>query len=137
MRSSTAFWLIMLTLLCLGVATFGVLFGTLKFIYSLINLTLNSPSVASQTANIEYYESNELTKSRRRALRMGLILPENHIISEPVLPEEHEFAPFPITDHRGLRTKTLNDKKGKRVKVLVERYNRDLLFSFILKDLFK
>lgn len=31
----------------------------------------------------------------------------------------------------------LNDNKGKRVKVLVERYNRDLLFSFILKDLFK
>ena len=31
----------------------------------------------------------------------------------------------------------LNDKKGKRVKVLVERSNRDLLFSFILKDLFK
>ncbi|MFS4457273.1 aspartyl protease family protein [Maribacter sp. 2304DJ31-5] len=32
----------------------------------------------------------------------------------------------------------LNSKKeGKRVKVLVERYNRDLLFSFILKDLFK
>lgn len=31
----------------------------------------------------------------------------------------------------------LNDKKGKRVKVLVERSNNDLLFSFILKDLFK
>lgn len=31
----------------------------------------------------------------------------------------------------------LNDKQGKRVKVLVERYNRDLLFSFVLKDLFK
>ncbi|MGB3150033.1 MAG: aspartyl protease family protein, partial [Maribacter sp.] len=28
----------------------------------------------------------------------------------------------------------LNNNKGKRVKVLVERYNRDLLFSFILKD---
>lgn len=31
----------------------------------------------------------------------------------------------------------LNDKRGKRVKVLVERSNKDLLFSFILKDLFK
>ena len=31
----------------------------------------------------------------------------------------------------------LNEKKEKRVKVLVERANNDLLFSFILKDLFK
>lgn len=31
----------------------------------------------------------------------------------------------------------LNEKEGKRVKVLVERSNSNLLFSFILKDLFK
>lgn len=31
----------------------------------------------------------------------------------------------------------LNDRKDKKVKVLVERYNKNLLFSFILKDLFK
>ena len=31
----------------------------------------------------------------------------------------------------------LNDKQGKRVKILIERYDKDLLFSFILKDLFK
>jgi len=31
----------------------------------------------------------------------------------------------------------LNDKQGKRVKVLIERSDNDLLFSFILKDLFK
>ncbi|TLP81006.1 PDZ domain-containing protein [Maribacter sp. ACAM166] len=31
----------------------------------------------------------------------------------------------------------INDKKGKKVKVLVERYNNDLLFSFILKPLFE
>lgn len=32
----------------------------------------------------------------------------------------------------------LNEKKGsKKVKVLVERYNSNLLFSFVLKDLFK
>lgn len=31
----------------------------------------------------------------------------------------------------------LNEKEGKRVKVLVERANNNLLFSFVLKDLFK
>lgn len=31
----------------------------------------------------------------------------------------------------------LNDKQGKKVKVLVERYNNDLLFSFVLKPLFE
>lgn len=31
----------------------------------------------------------------------------------------------------------LNEKEGKRVKVLVERANTNLLFSFVLKDLFK
>jgi C-terminal processing protease CtpA/Prc len=31
----------------------------------------------------------------------------------------------------------LNDKEGKRVKLLIERYDKDLLFSFVLKDLFK
>ena len=31
----------------------------------------------------------------------------------------------------------LNEKEGKRVKVLVERSNNSLLFSFVLKDLFK
>ena len=31
----------------------------------------------------------------------------------------------------------LNEKQGKRVKVLVERSNNNLLFSFVLKDLFK
>ncbi|MDO1511910.1 PDZ domain-containing protein [Maribacter confluentis] len=30
----------------------------------------------------------------------------------------------------------LNEKKHKKVKVLVERYNNDLLFSFVLKPLF-
>ncbi|MEM6894313.1 MAG: PDZ domain-containing protein [Bacteroidota bacterium] len=30
----------------------------------------------------------------------------------------------------------INAKKGKRVKLLIERYNRDLLFSFVLKELF-
>ena len=30
----------------------------------------------------------------------------------------------------------LNEREGKRVKVLIERYNRDLLFSFVLKDAF-
>jgi C-terminal processing protease CtpA/Prc len=33
--------------------------------------------------------------------------------------------------------KMLNEKEGKRVKVLIERYNRDLLFSFVLKSVFK
>ncbi|WP_318309848.1 aspartyl protease family protein [Flagellimonas crocea] len=32
--------------------------------------------------------------------------------------------------------KMINDKEGKRVKVLIERYNRDLLFTFVLKKMF-
>ena len=32
--------------------------------------------------------------------------------------------------------KMLNEKEGKRVRVLIERYNRDLLFSFVLKNVF-
>lgn len=32
--------------------------------------------------------------------------------------------------------KMLNEKEGKRVRVLIERYNRDLLFSFVLKKVF-
>ena len=31
----------------------------------------------------------------------------------------------------------INDKKGKRVRLLVERYNQDLLFSFVLRELFE
>ena len=31
----------------------------------------------------------------------------------------------------------LNQKEGKRVKVLIERYNQDLMFSFVLEDMFK
>jgi hypothetical protein len=31
----------------------------------------------------------------------------------------------------------LNEKEGKRVRVLIERYNRDLLFSFVLRSMFK
>lgn len=31
----------------------------------------------------------------------------------------------------------LNNKEGKKVKVLVERSNNNLLFSLVLKDLFK
>jgi len=31
----------------------------------------------------------------------------------------------------------LNEKEGKRIKVLIERYNKDLLFSFVLKKAFK
>lgn len=31
----------------------------------------------------------------------------------------------------------INDKKGKRVRLLIERYNQDLLFSFVLRDLFE
>jgi len=31
----------------------------------------------------------------------------------------------------------VNEKEGKRVKVLVERYDQDLMFSFVLKDMFK
>ena len=33
--------------------------------------------------------------------------------------------------------KMLNEKEGKRVRLLIERYNKDLLFSFVLKNLFK
>ena len=32
--------------------------------------------------------------------------------------------------------KMINEKEGKRVKLLIERYNRDLLFSFVLKKVF-
>ncbi|MEZ4811799.1 MAG: PDZ domain-containing protein [Allomuricauda sp.] len=32
--------------------------------------------------------------------------------------------------------KMLNEKEGKRVRVLIERYNQDLLFSFVLKKVF-
>lgn len=31
----------------------------------------------------------------------------------------------------------LNEREGKRVRVLIERFNQDLLFTFVLKDLFK
>lgn len=31
----------------------------------------------------------------------------------------------------------INDKKGKRVKLLIERFNRDLLFSFVLREVFE
>ena len=31
----------------------------------------------------------------------------------------------------------LNERKGKRVRVLIERYDRDILYSFVLKDLFE
>jgi hypothetical protein len=31
----------------------------------------------------------------------------------------------------------INDRKGKRVRLLIERYNRDLLFSFVLQELFE
>ena len=33
--------------------------------------------------------------------------------------------------------KMLNEKEGKRIKVLIERYNNNLLFSFVLKKAFK
>ncbi|MBT8183682.1 MAG: aspartyl protease family protein [Eudoraea sp.] len=33
--------------------------------------------------------------------------------------------------------KMLNEKEGKRVRLLIERYNKDLLFSFVLKNLFE
>ena len=33
--------------------------------------------------------------------------------------------------------KMLNEKEGKRIRLLIERYNKDLLFSFVLKNLFK
>ena len=32
--------------------------------------------------------------------------------------------------------KMINEKEGKRVRVLIERYNKDLLFSFVLKKVF-
>ncbi len=32
--------------------------------------------------------------------------------------------------------KMLNDKEGKRIRLLIERYNRDMLFTFVLKKLF-
>ncbi|PRX53085.1 aspartyl protease [Flagellimonas meridianipacifica] len=32
--------------------------------------------------------------------------------------------------------KMLNEKEGKRIRVLIERYNRDLLFTFVLKKVF-
>jgi len=31
----------------------------------------------------------------------------------------------------------LNEREGKKVRVLIERYNRDLMFSFVLKSVFK
>jgi PDZ domain-containing protein/aspartyl protease len=31
----------------------------------------------------------------------------------------------------------LDEREGKRIRVLIERYNRDLLFSFVLENLFK
>ncbi len=33
--------------------------------------------------------------------------------------------------------KMLNEREGKRVKLLIERFNRDLLFSFVLKNVFE
>ncbi len=33
--------------------------------------------------------------------------------------------------------KMLNEKEGKRIKVLIERYNNDVLFSFVLKNMLK
>lgn len=33
--------------------------------------------------------------------------------------------------------KLLNEKEGKRIRVLIERYNRDLLFSFVLENVLK
>ncbi|MCW5517715.1 aspartyl protease family protein [Muriicola sp. Z0-33] len=33
--------------------------------------------------------------------------------------------------------KMLNEKEGKKVRLLIERYNKDLLFSFVLKNLFE
>ncbi len=32
--------------------------------------------------------------------------------------------------------KMLNEKEGKRIKVLIERYNKDMLFTFVLKKVF-
>ncbi len=34
-------------------------------------------------------------------------------------------------------TKLLNEREGKEIRILIERYNKDLLFSFVLKELFK
>lgn len=34
-------------------------------------------------------------------------------------------------------TKMLNEKQGKEIRVLIERYNEDLHFSFVLKEVFK
>ena len=31
----------------------------------------------------------------------------------------------------------INDKTGKRVRLLIERFNRDLLFSFVLGEVFE
>ncbi len=31
----------------------------------------------------------------------------------------------------------LNEKKGKRIRVVIERYNSDLVFTFVLKDMFE
>ena len=31
----------------------------------------------------------------------------------------------------------INEKDGKRVKLLIERYNKDLLYSFVVEDVFK
>ena len=31
----------------------------------------------------------------------------------------------------------LNERKGKRVRVLIERYDKDILYSFVLKDMFE
>lgn len=33
--------------------------------------------------------------------------------------------------------KLLNERRGKEIRVLIERYNKDLLISFVLKDVFK
>ena len=32
--------------------------------------------------------------------------------------------------------KMINEREGKRIKVLIERYNTDLLFTFVLKKMF-
>jgi C-terminal processing protease CtpA/Prc len=33
--------------------------------------------------------------------------------------------------------KMLNEKEGKHIRLLIERYNKDLHFSFVLRNLFK
>ncbi len=33
--------------------------------------------------------------------------------------------------------KMINEKEGKRIRLLIERYNKDLLFSFVLKEMFE